>query len=221
VILAGGFGTRLQTAVPNRQKVVAPVGGRPFLYRVLDQLADAGVRKVVLCTGFRAVQVAEAFGELYRGMRLYYSAEATPLGTAGALRQALPMLDTDPVLVLNGDSYCAADLPVMMVAHHGSATIVVREVDDAAQSGRVDFDATGAVTNFVEKGASGRGWINAGIYCLGREILESIPGDRAVSLEREIFPVWAGRGLQVFRTEEKFIDIGTPDAYVAAQRFFS
>ena len=220
-ILAGGQGTRLRTVVADRQKVVAPVAGRPFLYRLLDQLADAGVRQIVVCTGYQARQVADTLGQTYRDMELRYSAENEPLGTAGAIRLALPLFGSYPILALNGDSFCETDLPALIAAHQTPATIVVREVADTTQSGRVDFDATGAVTSFIEKGqATGSGWLSAGIYLLNREVLASIPAGRAVSIERETFPDWVGRGLCVFRTGGRFLDIGTPAMYANAQRFF-
>ncbi|MEI6516404.1 MAG: nucleotidyltransferase family protein [bacterium] len=221
VILAGGLGTRLKSVVPDRQKVVAPVAGRPFIFQLLTQLDDAGVRKVVLCTGYQADQVAITLGKAYRDIRLEYSAEPSPLGTAGALRNALPLLDSDPVLVLNGDSYCEVDLPDLFKIHQGPATLVVREVEDTTQSGRVDFDESGKIISFIEKGAiSGPGWINAGIYLLGRDLLKSIPAGGAVSLERDIFPTRIGYGLRAFRTRGRFLDIGTPDSYSRAQKVF-
>jgi NDP-sugar pyrophosphorylase family protein len=224
-ILAGGLGTRLRAAVADRQKVVASVAGRPFLMRLLDQLADAGLRRVVICTGYKSEQVAEMAGSEYRGMSLRYSPEPAALGTAGALRLALPLLEGDPVLAMNGDSFCETDLVAFWRSHRerkAVGSMVVREVAETSQSGRVGYDANGVVTSFVEKGASaGAGWINAGIYLLGRALLEGIPAGRAVSLEREVFPAWIGRGLCAFPTAGKFLDIGTPETYAAAQRLFT
>jgi NDP-sugar pyrophosphorylase family protein len=98
---------------------------------------------------------------------------------------------------------------------------VVTELADTRASGRVAFDTSGAITSFVEKGAStGPGWVNAGIYLLSRAVLESIPPDRAVSIERETFPAWVGRGLFAFPMSGKFLDIGTPETYVSAQTAF-
>ena len=223
-ILVGGLGTRLQTILPGTQKVIAPVAGRPFLYRLLDQLADAGLRRIILCTGYKAAEVATTVGHSYRNLSIAYSTETHPLGTAGALRNALPLLDTDPILALNGDSFCAVDLAAFQAAHttrQATGSLVVREVADTTQSGRVDFDENAAITSFIEKGIStGSGWINAGIYLLNRTILESIPTGRAVSIERETFPFWVGRGLCTFSTTGKFLDIGTPPAYGAAQQLF-
>ena len=223
-ILAGGLGTRLREVLSGGQKVIAPVAGRPFLFRLLDQLADAGFRRVVLCAGHRARDVASAVGAAYRGLRVEHSEEKEPLGTGGALRYALPLLRTDPVLAMNGDSFCGVDLPAFRAAHAASgapATFVVREAEDTSRSGRVELGEDGRILRFVEKAqGGGRGWINAGVYLLGRAALESIPEGRAVSLERETFPAWVGRGLRAFPTGGKFLDIGTPENYAAAQQFF-
>ena len=203
VVLAGGLGTRLRSVIADRPKVLAEVAGRPFLAHLLDQLAEAGLRSAVLCTGYKAEAVAAQFGTSYRGMGLTYSQETSPLGTAGALRQARPYLRSDPVLVLNGDSYCAADVEAFWAWHEqgpGVASLLLTEVADTGRYGRVELDDRGEVLAFHEKAAvSGPGWINAGMYLLGRELLESIQAGRPVSLEREVFPGWVGRGLRGYR----------------------
>jgi NDP-sugar pyrophosphorylase family protein len=224
VILVGGLGTRLRTAVPDHQKVVAPVGGRPFVFRLLDQLADAGLKRVVLCTGYKAEQVAELVGTNYRRLSIAYSSEPSPLGTAGALRHALATIDSETVLAMNGDSFCEVNLAAMWGAHRqhkANATLVVIEVPQTREGGRVAIDDQDTITSFVEKGATtGSGWINAGVYLLKRRVLESIPVGRAVSIERETFPSWVGQGLYAFKTTGKFLDIGTPESYSVAQQVF-
>lgn len=221
VILAGGLGTRLRTVVSDRPKVLAEVAGRPFLGYLLDRLAAVGVQRVVLCTGYLAELVNSTFGENYRGVELVYSREEQPLGTGGALRLALPLIDSDPVLVLNGDSFCNANLKVFCDRHiraGAKASLVLTRVPDVGRYGVVDTDAVGAVTSFVEKGErQGEGLINAGIYLLSRTMLATIPATGAVSLEREIFPQWIGKGLYAFSQPARFIDIGIPaDLQVAA-----
>lgn len=209
-ILVGGQGTRLRDVVPDHQKVVAPVAGKPFLYRLLDQIADAGIQRVVLCAGYKSEQVQQ-IGASYRGMTLRYSIEDKPLGTAGAIRNA--GLET-PVIVMNGDSFCDVDLKQLIAPN----TIVVREIPDTSASGRVEFDAEYRITRFTEKGQTGSGWINAGIYLLNQEFLDSIPAGPC-SIERQVFPAWVCR-LKAFPTHGRFLDIGTPETYAAAQRFF-
>ncbi len=94
-ILAGGLGTRLHSAIPDRPKVLAEVGGRPFIVYLLDQIAAAGIEEVVLCTCYLGHQVKEVLGTTHGPLSLIYSKESSPLGTGGALRLALPIFLTD------------------------------------------------------------------------------------------------------------------------------
>ena len=227
LVLAGGLGTRLRESVSDRPKVLAEVLGRPFLAFLLDQLVDAGVRRIVLCTGYMGELVERAFGSEYRGAELAYSLEASPLGTGGALQLALPLLASDPVLVLNGDSYCDVDLRALklwQVESGARNVLTLTRVEDTSRFGRVELDDERRLTSFLEKGdAEGPGLINAGVYLLGRELLESIPDATAggpVSLERDILSAWIARGLHGFPTQGRFLDIGTPRSYTAAERFF-
>lgn len=222
-ILAGGLGTRLRSAVANRPKVLAEVRGRPFLAYQLDQLADAGLRHVVICTGYRGEMVQQAFGDRYRNVQLEYSHETQPLGTGGALRAALPMVRSQTLLALNGDSLCRADFASFAAAHaarQAAGTLLLVHVADASRYGRVELDQQRHVVQYAEKQPdSAPGWINAGIYLFEREIIESIPQDTAISLERGVLPRWIGHGLCGFECRGDFIDIGTPESYQAADHF--
>jgi NDP-sugar pyrophosphorylase family protein len=225
LILAGGLGTRLRPVVPDRPKVLAPVAGRPFLSFLLDQLVDAGIGRLVLCTGYLGEQIRGWLGPAYRGLRIQYSQEAAPLGTGGALRQAQRLIDSGTVLVMNGDSFCEADLAEFRARHqarHAVASILVRWVPDARRFGRVQVDDAGLIRGFDEKrGPEGPGWINAGIYWLSLDLIRTIPRGVAISLEREVLPVWVEAGLVYgCPSEGAFLDIGTPEAYRDAQSFF-
>jgi NDP-sugar pyrophosphorylase family protein len=225
-ILAGGLGTRLRTVVADRPKVMAPVRGRPYLTYLLDQLVRAGIHEVVVLTGYLADYVQAMLGESYRGLRLFYSPEPEPLGTAGALRWALPMLQCPTVLVLNGDSYCDVSLADFWAFHCGQAadlSLVLTLVADSSRYGKVHVAASERVLEFEEKKAAiGPGWINAGIYLLDSLLLQEIPAGRPVSLEREMFPLWAkSKTCCGFRSASRFLDIGTPDSYTAAEVFFA
>jgi NDP-sugar pyrophosphorylase family protein len=192
---------------------------------VLDQLAAAGFRDVVLCTGFRAGEVEAALGAGHGPLRLRYSRECEPLGTGGALRLALPLLDGADVLAMNGDSFCEVDLADLVAVHRAArreATLVAVEVPDASRYGRLEIDAGDRVRRFTEKQeGGGAGWINAGIYLLARARIEALPAGRPLSLERDALPAWAEAALLYgYRARGRFIDIGTPGAYSAASRFF-
>lgn len=225
VVLAGGLGTRLRSVVSDRAKVVAEIHGRPFLHYLFDQLAAAGIRHIVLCTGYMAEKVRAQIGDYYGNIGLTYSAETEPLGTGGALRLARPLLSSDPVLVMNGDSFCDVDLLQFAKDHfenRAAASLALAKVSDISRFGAVDLNLDGAVSSFEEKGSRvGAGLINAGIYLLSREIIASIPDGTAVSLERDVFPGLIGNGLHGFVSCGKFIDIGVPADYHAAAKFFS
>jgi mannose-1-phosphate guanylyltransferase/phosphomannomutase len=221
VVLCGGLGTRLSPVLKDRPKTLALVSGRPFLAYLLDQLADAGIQDVILATGHFGDQVRDTFQDYYRGMRLSYSQETSPLGTGGALRAAAEGLEN--ALVMNGDSWCDANLREFATGPANS--LVVTAMDDCRRYGAVEFDTGGLVTAFQEKRpAEDRpipGFINAGIYLLSRDLIESIPPDRAVSLEREIFPAWIDGRLQAWQCHGRFIDIGTPESLASADEFFA
>lgn len=225
VILAGGLGTRLRSQVADRPKALAPIAGRPFLAYLLDRLARAGLRQAVICTGHLGEQIERAFGSAYESLALVYSREPEPLGTGGALRLALPHLAGEACLVLNGDSYLAADLPAFIrwyAARPWEGALLLNWVEDTARFGTVAVDADDRVRSFQEKtGQAVPGWINAGIYLLAQRRVAALPAGRALSLEREVFPGWIAPGLGGCRVRADFIDIGTPDAFATAQAFFA
>ncbi|NLC70793.1 MAG: galactokinase, partial [Desulfuromonadaceae bacterium] len=153
-----------------------------------------------------------------------YSQEASPLGTAGALRLALPLLKSESALVVNGDSFCDADLRGFWEWHRGreaDASMLLVEVPDTRRYGRVSVDNEGRVIRFEEKNEEGApGWINAGIYLIRRRLLEKLPEKQNVSLERDVFPAFLRKGLFGFQSKARFLDIGTPQSYQSASRFF-
>ncbi len=228
VILAGGFGTRLRSVIDDRPKCLAPILGRPFLAHQLERLARAGLKQAVICTGYLAEQVEEAFGEQFGDIRLRYSREIEPLGTAGAIRLSAEIIESDSMLVLNGDSVCAADLRLFAADYEKigcQPLMLLTPVDDTARYGRVECDDSTPVfkvNQFMEKGVAGPGWINAGIYLLPRNFVLEFPQGRACSIEKEIFPGWASEGkLFASKIESEFLDIGTPESYMLANEFFA
>lgn len=223
-VLAGGLGTRLRSVVSDRPKALAEIHGRPFLAYLLDCLSATGLSSIVLCTGHFGQQIEEAFGEHYRNLQILYSQEAQPLGTGGALRLALPYLLSDPVLVMNGDSFCAADLRSFWnwhCARASKATMLLTQVPDTQRFGSVEIDPDGAIIRFGEKvKGSVSGSINAGIYLLSRQVIESIRPNANVSLEHKIFPTLVTHGLYGYPGGGRFLDIGTPEDFAAAKDFF-
>ena len=225
-ILAGGTGTRLRSVVADRPKVLAPLGGKAFIAYLLDRLAAQGIKKVVLCTGYLGEQVQDLLGDDYRGMQLVYSREENPLGTGGAMVQALPQLTGKTILVLNGDSYCATDLRASLqwhLARRARSTLVLAHVEQVARFGRVELATDGRILRFCEKdpAATKGGWINSGVYWFEREFLAGLPTGRPLSLEKEVLGSWVGGGLYGYEDHGKFLDIGVPEDYARAERFLA
>jgi D-glycero-alpha-D-manno-heptose 1-phosphate guanylyltransferase len=224
IILAGGFGTRLKSVVSDVPKPLAPVGNRPFLAWLLDSLADQGVRRTILATGFMGEKVAAALGTHWRGMSLEYSQEEQPLGTGGAIVRASHRLQGEAFFVLNGDTWLALDYAAFdrQVCVLGARLgIALASVPDVSRYGAVRVERDGQVAGFVEKGHAGPGYINAGVYRLDRELLADFPASSSFSFETEVLvPLVAREPVAAYTHTEAFIDIGVPQDYLRAQAEF-
>jgi D-glycero-alpha-D-manno-heptose 1-phosphate guanylyltransferase len=226
IILAGGKGTRLRPAVSDRPKVLAEVAGRPFLAWIIDRLSGAGFRHVVLATGYMAEKVEFVMGKGYRETRLSYSREEEPLDTGGAVRLAAGRTSSAPVLVLNGDSFVAADHAAVLAWFARSsrpAGMLLTRMRDASRFGLVHLASDGTVQSFQEKREDfGPGLVSAGAYLLRRTVLDAIPPACPCSLEREVFPRLVAEGaLSGFPVEGILLDIGTPESLDEARRYFT
>jgi NDP-sugar pyrophosphorylase family protein len=221
-VLAGGLGTRLRGAIGTTPKVLAPIAGRPFLDLLLERLAAAGATRVVLCLGYGAEAVRAHLQSASHSMEIVAVSEPRPLGTAGALANALPQLRSDPVMVMNGDTLLDADLPEFLTGHlrHAcKASMLCVQVADAARYGAVEIGAHGRVTRFREKGAAGAGWINAGAYLFTRALIDEIGALKTGSLETDVLEALPAGSIHAVRTRAAFLDIGTPDDLALASQF--
>jgi len=226
VVLVGGEGTRLRPLTLETPKPMVPVMNMPFLERTLRRLKDAGIEDVILPAGYLPEAITSYFGDGSKlGLRLRYVIEETPLGTAGALKNVEQYIDA-PFFVLNGDILTSLDLRAMMREHRekgGVGTLHLIRVDDPSAFGCVVHDARGRVSAFVEKpprDEAPTNEINAGTYLLERSVLDAIPAGRAVSIERETFPrlIADGSPLYAYTTDDYWIDLGKPEAYLGAHR---
>ena len=226
-ILAGGLGTRIRPVLGDLPKILAPILGRPYLAYLLDWLERFGARRVVLGLGHRAQAVIEYLEKAPPAGQLEVATvvEPSPLGTAGAIRFARGALRSDPVLIMNGDSFTDADL-CAFVDHHSAAnargSVLCAEVDDAGRYGRVEIDQGGYIHGFVEKDAAfhGRALINAGVYLLSGGLLDDIAAGEAASIERDVFERLPSGSLAAFAGRFRFIDIGTPESLAQAASVF-
>jgi len=205
---------------------MVPVMNMPFLERTLRRLKDAGIDDVILPAGYLPEAITSYFGDgSALGLRLRFVIEETPLGTAGALKNVERYID-GPFFVLNGDVLTSLDLRAMLEYHRrkgGIGTLHLIRAEDPSAFGCVVHDEQGRVRRFVEKPPRDEAptdEVNAGTYLLEREVLDRIPAGRPVSIERETFPLLiAGeRPLYAFTTDDYWIDLGKPEAYLAAHR---
>jgi D-glycero-alpha-D-manno-heptose 1-phosphate guanylyltransferase len=223
VLLVGGLGTRLRSAVPSGPKVLASVGKRSFLELLVGQLRSQGIRRLVMCTGYLADQIEDQFGDGQAwDVAIEYSKEVQPRGTAGAVKLARQYLqDASEFLVMNGDSFLEIDFHNFMAFHRdhdAMATIAVLRVEDTNRYGTVHVDANGRVRGFAEKtGRDVPGLVNGGVYIFNHAVLQCIP-EQPSSLEKDIFPRLLDQGVYAQEQYGMFIDIGTPADYLRAQQ---
>jgi len=223
VILVGGEGTRLRPLTSTVPKPVLPLVDRPFIVHMLEWLGRHGVEDVVMSCGFLATSVHNVLGDgAQHGLRIRYVEEPDPRGTAGALKYAESFLD-ERFLMLNGDVLTDLDLTEQIAQHErtgATGTLALVPVDDPTAYGLVRLTEENAVREFVEKPPADQidtDLISAGAYVLERSILDLVPADRNVSIEREVWPRLVGDGLYGCPHRGAYwLDIGTPQRYLKA-----
>ena len=222
VILVGGEGTRLRPLTASTPKPMLPLVDRPLLAYTFEHLARHGVSRAVLSCGYLPTQIEAHFGDRHGELELSYRVEPTPPGTGGGIRFGAAGIE-ETFVALNGDVLHGADLGAMVAFHRergAAGTILLAPVDDPSRYGLVRCAEDGRVRAFVEKPRAEEidtNLINAGLYVLEPEVLDLVPPDRPVSIERDVFPRLVEAGsLYGFRLDGYWRDIGTPESYLDA-----
>ncbi len=218
VLLAGGLGSRLRPLTESVPKPMVEVAGRPFLEYIVEHLAAQGFTRMLFLVGYLGEKVRDHFGDGSRfGVSIEYSWEPAPLGTGGAIRNALDQLD-DKFLLLFADSFLPIDYrPLALALTEGRSLGIMAVYDNRrADTGVVNNVAMGAEGYVVryEKGNSAAGlqYVEAGVLGFRREVFEAFPAGRIVSMEQAVYPgLIAQRQLLGYITEKRFFDIGTPE----------
>ena len=224
ILLCGGMGTRLRSVVSDRPKPMADICGKPFLQYLLEMLRDKGITEVIFALGYMGEMIEEYFqdGSAF-GLKIAYSYEEEPLGTGGAIRNALPKIMEEEVLVLNADTYFPMDYQGLYHFHQendGDFSLATRAVPDISRYGAVRRDAAGRILAWNEKLSEGEnsralpGEINGGIYVMKKSLIAEIPEGKQ-SLEQDCIPKWLSEGKRIFGLpfEGYFMDIGIPKDY--------
>ena len=224
IILAGGLGTRLRSVVSNTPKCMAPVCGKPFLHYILVHLQRHGIKRVILSLGYLHEAVEEWVAQEKYGIEFIYSVEKTPLGTGGGIKLALPHVNGENVLILNGDTFFDIDVEAFKAAHSagGAAlSVALKPMEKFDRYGDVTLNAEGYVVEFKEKQYCLRGQINGGCYILQKKCdwLDFLP--EKFSFEKEVLePRALKKEIFGFVSNGYFVDIGVPLDYEKANKDF-
>lgn len=225
IILAGGLGIRLKSAIGDLPKPMAPVNGRPFIAYLLDYLSREGVTRATLALSYRYDLIMDFLGYEYQGIKLEYSIETEPQGTGGAIRDALKKTKSDRLFILNGDTMFRIALSQMEYAFeecNADMVIGLKEMENASRYGTVQTDNNQRVTGFNEKdGGQQSGAINGGVYLAKRDFLKKTGEKGPFSFERDVLEKQYDQYHIVgLHTDAFFLDIGIPKDYKQSHAAF-
>ncbi len=218
IVLAGGLGTRLRSVVPDLPKCLAPIAGRPFLEWQLRSLSERGIQRFILALGHGSADVLESLrGPWARGLQIDTVIERDLLGTGGAALYAMNEFSVDDALIANGDTFLGGSLKTMFASLDLAGGELMRiatvQVSDRKRFGGVTVSAKLQVTSFLEKGQTGAGPINAGLYRVHRSAFDN-EDQGSFSMEMQVMPrLVAKAALRAIELEGPFIDIGVPADY--------
>jgi mannose-1-phosphate guanylyltransferase len=224
ILLVGGMGTRLMPLTSKTPKPMLQVAGVPFTEHQIRKAAQAGITEIVLATSYKAELFEPYFGNREKfGIKIKYAVEKTALGTGGGIRNAAALLDDcDQVVIFNGDVLSGHDLAAQIQFHvnnKADVTLYLTKVADARAYGCVELSADSQVKSFLEKMENPvSDLINAGCYIFNRKVIDQIPANQVISVERDTFPNLLSSGVKVcgYLDNSYWLDIGNPAALVKA-----
>ena len=227
LILCGGLGTRLSPLISHIPKCMAAVNGKPFLDYVVQGLIDDGVSKIIFCVGHLKNSIISRY-TVWPGCQTLFSEEESPLGTGGAIKNALSFLNRDNFLVLNGDSFCKINLKNLMAFHNlklSTASLVLTKSNSRNDVGKVFLGKDGVILSFNEKSNAinlADGYVNTGIYVFNKQFFQKLKDNYPLSLEEDVMPLMIKNyKCYGFLSESELLDIGTPERYLKAEGFFN
>lgn len=224
IILAGGFGTRLQSVVKDVPKPMAPVAGKPFLEWLIEYISVLNPNKIILSTGYKHETIEAHFGKSFKNIPIVYSIETNPLGTGGAIKKAFDLVTTDNSLVLNGDTFLQIDHLNFLNSHNISKALfsmALKPMKKPARYGTVETKGD-TIKKFNEKNPElSEGLINTGVYLMNKELFKYFPEQEKFSFETDFMERKTGEiEMKSYVTDDYFIDIGIPEDYKKANDEF-
>lgn len=223
IILAGGFGTRLQSVVADKPKCLAEINGKPFLYYLCKKINDAGFQKVIFSVGYKKEMVIEYINANKHefSFEVDFAEEETPLGTGGAILFSLLKSTAKTFFVLNGDTFFDIDIKEIVEFHQqqkADCTLVLKPMEIADRYGLVNINNEKKIIGFEEKKVGASGLINGGVYCVDRKSFMDLPFEKTFSFEKDFLEKYLNNKKIVGITQNHyFIDIGIPEDYEKAQ----
>lgn len=223
LILAGGLGTRLRSVISDRPKSMAIINGIPFLEYQIKYFKNQNFTDFVICSGYKHEKILEYFHDGYdSSIKILHSTEKEPLGTGGAIKNALNMIPDEKFFVTNGDTITEIDLNYMGKFHatmNADLTMALVRVGDNTRYGNVITDNENRITSFSEKAASDNKFVNAGIYLLNKDSINWYSRPKRFSLEKDILPAAIKeKRVYGYKVGGYFIDIGIPEDFKRFQR---
>jgi D-glycero-alpha-D-manno-heptose 1-phosphate guanylyltransferase len=223
VILAGGFGTRLQSIVRDIPKPMADINGVPFMELLMLNMIKYGTKEFIICVSYKKEVIMEYFGSAYKGIPIKYSIENTPLGTGGAIKRVFDIYGIDDAVVINGDSFVKMDYKKFYNNFKNEIlAIALKYVQDTSRYGLVETEYSKTI-KFKEKTSNIKpGYINIGVYLISKKLWAMYPSlSERFSFEKDILEQYIEKYNPKFlETEDCFIDIGIPESYKMARREF-
>lgn len=221
IILAGGLGTRLRSAVPDLPKCMAPVNGKPFIHYVIRHLQQQGITQFIFALGYKHDYFLDYLQQALPAGNYALSTEEEPLGTGGAIHYACRLTQQPAVLVTNGDTLFKGNIPQLDQYHHqqqAQCTLLLKPMRQFDRFGVVETDAAGIITSFREKQYYEQGLINAGMFALDTNSFMQEPFPAKFSFEKEYLEaLYPHRKMCGLVQDAYFIDIGIPEDYARVQ----
>jgi D-glycero-alpha-D-manno-heptose 1-phosphate guanylyltransferase len=222
IILAGGLGTRLRSAVPDLPKCMAPVNGRPFLAYIIEYYRQQGIEKFIFSLGYKHEAISAWLKKDYPSLAIEYTIEKEPLGTGGAIQLAVEKTQKKDVLILNGDTFFKVNLEELAVFHKRSAsacTLSLKPMKNFERYGVVETEGDGRIKSFKEKKYYPEGLINGGVYILNTGRFRQQRRPTVFSFEKDYLEVFFS-AMPMYGCVQNgyFIDIGIPEDFERAQQ---
>lgn len=227
--MAGGHGTRLRPLTSDQPKPMIPIANLPCMEHIVELLKRHGFDEIAVTLQFMPDEIRDYFGDGSDwGVKIGYSIEDAPAGTAGSVKMAEKQLglEGERLLIISGDALTDADLTRLLRFHEekgSEATMVLKSVENPLDFGIVILEEDGRISRFLEKPAWGQVFsdtVNTGIYLLEPSVMDEIPDEGEYDFSKELFPklLEAGRPMYGYVTEDYWEDIGTLEQYAVAQR---